>query len=148
MAHAYSTGPLENAVGLGSLTTTESKTAWSKVLNNNHHRRIRATIRVFRLNGAKTLIDRVTLAVGPGASGFHVSDVSGAPQFEVQIAISPGRGADDVLVGVFGKDEAGNLNPSHRLVHQELTPIDDLSYLDDDPDAQASDERQADGSGS
>ncbi len=76
VADAYSTGPLENAVGLGSQTTTDSKTVWTKVLNNHGCDTIRAAIRVFRLNGTKTLIDSATLTVGPTASAFHVSDVS------------------------------------------------------------------------
>ena len=141
MAHAYSTGPLENEVVFGSLSHTESKTAWTKVLNNNPCHTIRATILVFALNGTKTPIDSVTLTVRPMASAFHVSDVSSANQFEVEVGIWPRRAADDVLLGMFGKLENGALNPSHRLVHQEWTPVDDLSYPEDDAKVATSDRR-------
>lgn|GEM_PF-3579775 len=140
MAHAYSTGPLENEVVMGAASHPSSETVWTKVLNNHQYRTIRATIHVFQLNGTKTLIDSVSLAVGPMSSGFHVSNVSSALEFEVQIGISPWKAADDVLIGVFGKDASGNLNPSHRLVQQELTPIDDPSCTVD-PNAKSSDKR-------
>jgi hypothetical protein len=130
MSFAFSTGPLENATPAGP----SSATVWTKVLNNHHHTRIRATVKVFRLNGYKTLLSQTSFKVDPMASRFTFMDVSAAPQFEVQISICPGRDPDDVLVSVFGKDMAGNLNPSHRLVQQELTPIGDLTFTDDDPD--------------
>ncbi len=141
MAHKYSTGPLENQVTMGAASHPASTTVWTKVLNNNECRSIKAKIRVFRLDGTKTLIDSYVLSVGPLSSGFHVSDVSAANEFEVQIGISPWRGAHDVLIGVFGKDETGHLNPSHRLVQQELTPIDELTPVMADPCACHSDTR-------
>ncbi len=129
MTHAYSTGPMENT---GS---NRSALVFTKVLNNDHCRPVQATIRVFGLNGTKTLIDTVTLAIGPLASNYHTTDVSLTPEFEVEVAIFPRKAAEDVLVGVFGKLDSGDLNPSHRLVHREMTPIDDLCFPFDDPGA-------------
>ncbi len=128
MSLVYSTGPMENAIGPDD---TSSATAWTKVLNNHEYKAITAKIKVFRLNGTKTLIDTARLTVNPLSSAFNVSDVSGAFEFEVQVAVSPTKDADDVLIGVFGKDAAGNLNPSHRVVHEELTRIDELTPIDD-----------------
>ncbi len=55
----------------------------------------------------------------------------------MEIGIWPRRSADQALLGVFGKDDNGNLNPSHRLVQEELTPIGDLSAGDQDPQSAA-----------
>lgn len=122
---SYSTGPLENQID--SSPNKSSTTVWTKVLNNHKHTTITAKIEIFRLDGSKTMIDTATLTIAPLSSGFHVSDVSGAFEFEVQIQITPGHDSDDVLIGVFGKDASGNLNPSHRLVQAELTQIDKLT---------------------
>ncbi|MBB2482102.1 hypothetical protein H5P36_18170 [Bacillus sp. APMAM] len=125
MSLVYSTGPLENQIDASAAKS--STTVYTKVLNNHKHTTITAKIEVFRLDGTKTLIDIATLTISPNSSGFHVSDVSNAFEFEVQIKISPSRDINDVLIGVFGKDAAGNLNPSHRLVHKELTRIRKLT---------------------
>lgn len=123
MPLVYSTGPLENQI---DATAAKSSTSvYTKVLNNHEHTTITAKIKVFRLDGTKTLIDTVTLTISPNSSSFHISDVSNAFEFEVQIQINPSWDKDDVLIGVFGKDAAGHLNPSHRLVHKELTRTDE-----------------------
>jgi hypothetical protein len=126
MPLVYSTGPLENQID--ATTAMSSTTVYTKVLNNHECTTITAKIEVFRLDGTKILIDTATLSISPKSSGFHVTNLV-IPnlivfEFEVQIQIDPSRDKDDVLIGVFGKDASGNLNPSHRLVHKELTRID------------------------
>jgi hypothetical protein len=124
MPLVYSTGPLENAVP----PTTQSASVWTKVLNNHEHTTITAKIEVFRLDGTKTLLDIGTLTIPPLSSGFFSSTrIANQFEFEVQIQISPSNDSDDVLIGVFGKTATGDLNPSHRLVHKELTRIDELT---------------------
>lgn len=125
MPLVYSTGPLENQID--GTTAKSSHTVYTKVLNNHEHTTITAIIKVFSLDGRKTLIDTATLTILPNSSNFRISNVSSAVEFEIQIQIHPSRDRDDVLIGVFGKDAAGNLNPSHRLVHKELTRIDELT---------------------
>ena len=147
MAYAYSPGPLENQVTFGAQSHTMSKTVWTKVLNNHHCDKVWATILVFALDGTKHLIDHAILCLDPMSSHFRVSDVSCANEFEVQVGIWPRMDADDVLVGVFGKDECGVLNPSHRLVHQEMTPIEDLCFLNNDPRVSPSAQRPENAAG-
>ncbi len=144
MVNAFSTGPLENEVVFGAESHTVSQTAWTKVLNNHPCQKVYATILVFALDGRKVLLHHTILAVAPRASGFDVADVSGANEFEVQVAIWPRRDADAVLLSVFGKDETGALVAAHRLVHQELTPIHELAFADDDPRVQPSAKRSSD----
>lgn len=126
MPLVYSTGPLENQID--GTTAKSSSTVYTKVLNNHEHTTITAKIEVFSLDGMKTLLDTATLTILPNSSNFRISNVSSAVEFEVQIQIHPSQDSDDVLIGVFGKDAAGNLNPSHRLVHKELTRIDKLTF--------------------
>jgi hypothetical protein len=123
MSLVYSTGPMENATAVTQFPT-QSASVITHVLNNHEHRTITASIRVFMLNGTKTLIDEATLTIPPNSNAFRVSDVSNALTFEVQIQIRRSKDSDDVLISSFGRDAAGNLNPSHRVVHKELTRID------------------------
>lgn len=111
----YSTGPLENQA------PNRSRTVFTKVLNNNSSTSITARIKVFRLNGTKTLIQNILITVPPNSSRFVVKNLAtNVQQFEVQIKVSTNC---NVLVGVFGKTGTGNLNPTHRVVHSELTRI-------------------------
>ncbi|PLT27512.1 hypothetical protein [Peribacillus deserti] len=125
-ALVYSTGPMENATA-GPDFPTQSTSVITHVLNNHEHKTIIALIRVFMLDGTKTLIDEATLTISPNSNAFRVSNVSNALTFEVQIQIFPSIDSDDVLISSFGRDAAGNLNPSHRVVHKELTRIDELT---------------------
>jgi hypothetical protein len=125
MALVYSTGPLENAAA----PATQSTSVITKVLNNHEHTTITAKIEIFRLDGTKTLLDTGTLTISPLSSRFFISTrIASTFEFEVQIQISPSHDHDDVLIGVFGKTATGDLNPSHRLVHKELTRIDELTF--------------------
>ncbi|MCC2442983.1 hypothetical protein OCB02_06795 [Bacillus cereus] len=121
MSLVYSTGPLENASRSG--VPGQSTSVTTKVLNNHVYTTITATIKLFQLDGTKTLKNTVVLTIPPNSSGHQIFDVSTLLEFEIQIKISPSKDKDDVLIGVFGKDASGNLNPSHRLVHKELTQI-------------------------
>ena len=89
-------------------------------------RTITAKIKVFSLEGkgTKVLIDSTTLTIPPNTQKFSVT-LTNTLVYEVEIKIYNSKDKDDVLIGVFGKDASGNLNPSHRLVHSELTRIDD-----------------------
>lgn len=111
--HNYSTGPLENQAG------NRTRRVFTKILNNGSTS-ISARVRVFRLNGTKVLLQSVTVTV-PANSSRVVSTLLGTSvqQFEVQIRVN----GENVLLGVFGKTSTGNLNPTHRLVHSELTII-------------------------
>lgn len=83
MPLVYSTGPLENQI---DATAAKSSTSvYTKVLNNHEHTTITAKIKVFRLDGTKTLIDTVgllmttfpiTMAIVAPLSG-HASDKFG-----------------------------------------------------------------------
>ncbi|UHA72912.1 hypothetical protein [Paenibacillus sp. 481] len=108
----YSTGPLENAA------TNFSATVFTKLLNNSAFTRT-AVVTVFKLNGVKVLVSTQTVTIPPNSSAFVTADVAALAQFEVQVRVNSSR----VLVGVFGKTAADELNPTHRLVHDELTRI-------------------------
>ncbi|ULL14120.1 hypothetical protein DVH26_06470 [Paenibacillus sp. H1-7] len=107
----YSTGPLENQAN------NRSTTVFTKVLNNSRTKNVRVRVLVFQLNGSKRLISNRLLTVPPGSSNFIATDLNSSVfQFEVRIRV-----LGSALLGVFGKTARGNLNPSHRLVHSELT---------------------------
>lgn len=111
--HNYSTGPLENQAG------NRSRRVFTKILNNGSSS-ITARVRVFRLNGTKVILQTVTVTVAPNSSRFVITSLgTSVQQFEVQIRVD----GENVLLGVFGKTSTGNLNPTHRLVHSELTVI-------------------------
>lgn len=107
----YSTGPLEN------LASNRSTTVFTKVLNNSRKRSTKVRVLVYRLNGRKKLISSRLLTIPPKSSSFVETVLnSNVFQFEVRIKV-----LGSALLGVFGKTARGNLNPSHRLVHSELT---------------------------
>jgi len=122
--YAFSTGPLENQLDSDG---TIAKTVWIKVLNNRREKSITARIRVFHLDGTKTLIFQNELTVDPGSSAFNTVDLSDTDfEFEVQYDVNH-HGA---LVSVFTKDETGNLVAAHRVLNSEFTPIHRLSTPD------------------
>ncbi|KMY42805.1 hypothetical protein [Peribacillus loiseleuriae] len=125
MSLVYSTGPLNNETDLVG-PPTQSKTVTTNILNNHKHTTITADIKVFSLQGVgtKVLIDSTTLTIPPNTQKFTAT-LTNTLVFEVVIKIHKSEDKNAVLIGVFGKDASGNLNPSHRLVHRELTRIHD-----------------------
>lgn len=116
----YSTGPIENAIGLGVIGPPVSEKVFVKALNNDEWNDTNVEIKVFKLNGHKELLGSETLHIGPQASGFERFDVSGAFEWEVQATVT-GDARKRTLLGVFGKDSDGNLVAAQRLVHTELS---------------------------
>ncbi|MCU6793213.1 MULTISPECIES: hypothetical protein [Paenibacillus] len=117
MSIKYSTGPLENTGNNRSVDTV------THVLNNNRNKTVTAKIKVFALDGTKTIIDEVTVKVPSRSNIFHTTTIPvNVITYEVQIKV---HHEDDntVLVGTFGRDAAFNQNPNH-IVHREFTRID------------------------
>lgn len=115
----YSTGPLENAIGISK--PGASSTVWVKVLNNNRECKTNVEVKVFKLDGHKQEVFCKPLTINPLASGFVFADVSMLDEFEVRIIVK--NEPANVLVSVFGKDCEGRLVAAHRLVHSELKLI-------------------------
>lgn len=125
----YSTGPLENAVD--SFTRTIAASALNNSVDGN------ATVLwlAFSLDGAKTLIDSAQATMGRLGSTRVTLNVGGSQSFEIEAQIS-GSSPEEVLLGVFGIDANGSLNPAHRLVHADLTLLDDgIEEEESDPDS-------------
>lgn len=118
MSILYSTGPLENAVANKSVRVAV------KALNNSHISNAKITITAFSLDGTKHEIFNDSFTLAPQASGFRFIDVSNLVEFEIEIKVRS-FDADNVLVSVFGEDQANNLVSAHRLVQSELTVIHD-----------------------
>lgn len=78
----------------------------------------------FALGDTKTLIDSAQVTVGRLGSARATLNVGGAQSFEIEAQVS-GPTAEEVLLSLFGIDASGNLNPAHRIVHAELTLLDD-----------------------
>jgi hypothetical protein len=114
----YSTGPVENAVD--SFTRTMAATALNNGIDGN------ATVLwlAFALDSTKTLMDSVQITVSRLGSARASLNVGGARSFEIEAQVS-GPCAEEVLLGVFGIDAGGSLNPAHRFVHADLTLLDD-----------------------
>ncbi len=120
----FVTGPLENAISLSDGTI--SKTVISKVLNNNCDYTVTALVKVYHLNGSKDLIDCATLTILPQSSQYHVSDVSGEYEYDVEIEVcGTDKVVDNTVVSVFGKDCHGKLVDAHRVLKSEMTVYKD-----------------------
>lgn len=110
----YSTGPVENAINL-STVPGESRTFFAKAVNNGSST-AKVRIRLFRLNGEKTLVRSVIFTLAPGASGFRVLNVANLVQFEVEFTTN----SKHVLVSGWGKNASGRLVAAHRFSPTEL----------------------------
>lgn len=110
----YSTGPVENAAGNASIS------GWVKVLNNNEAEPVEVFTRLFRLNGEKQEVASTTFLVPPLNSEFHVFNLEGMGQYEIQVRVNPNR---NTLVSIWGKDADGNLSTAHRFLPGELFPL-------------------------
>lgn len=110
----YSTGPVENAIGVTGLPGA-SRTIFVKALNNGK-KSATVTIQLFALNGKKILKATRTLKLAAGSSGFIELNVANLFQFEVSITTNSNR----VLVSAWGKNKNGNLVAAHRFTQNEL----------------------------
>ncbi|WP_248925192.1 hypothetical protein [Paenibacillus hamazuiensis] len=114
----YSTGPMENDFALAN----RSGVVAVKALNNNPIFPAFVTVNIYRLDGTKTLIFSLPLTVNPVSSNFvFPNQVNNAFQFEVELVVQTAGAINDVLLSVFGITQVNNLNPSHRVLHSELT---------------------------
>lgn len=111
--YVYSTGPVENSIGAGQPGV--AATVFVKALNNGC-KRARVGIKLYRLNGVKTLVTQTTLSLAPRASDFAELDVAELFQYEIQITTSSKK----VLVSVWGKDPDGVPLASQRFTQSEL----------------------------
>lgn len=114
----YSTGPVENAINIGERPGL-SRTVFAKALNNNSTRATTVTIRLYRLNGAKTLVDTQTLNLAPRSSGFVVLNVAQLFQYEIQFIVRN----KNVLVSAWGKDVKGAPVAVHRFTQKEMKKV-------------------------
>jgi len=114
---AFSTGPLENQLDNAG---TIAKSVWIKVENNRSSGNVIVRLRVFRLDGTRTLIAQAQLTVNPGTSQRRVIPLANNIfEYEVQYDVNR-QGA---LVSVFSKDANGNLVAAQRVLNSEFTPI-------------------------
>lgn len=119
MIKVYSTGPVENAIGVTTLSI--SSTIMVKLLNNNKYNNANVEVKVFKLDGTKTQTFSENIIINNNSSTFRVIDVSDLFQFEVQIKVK--SEINDVLISVFGEDSNGELVAAQRFVHSELQVI-------------------------
>lgn len=119
MIKVYSTGPVENAIGVTTLSI--SSTIMVKLLNNNKCNNANVEVKVFKLDGTKTQTFSENIIINNNSSTFRVIDVSDLFQFEVQIKVK--SEINDVLISVFGEDSNGELVAAQRFVHSELQVI-------------------------
>lgn len=110
----YSTGPVENAIGIAGLPGT-SRTLLVKALNNGK-KTATVTIRLFALNGKKVLKATRTFTLAAGVSDFSEFNVANFLQFEVTISTN----SKYVLVSAWGKNVNGRLVAAHRFTQREL----------------------------
>lgn len=105
---------------MDSFTRTMAATALNNGVDGN------ATVLwlAFALGGSKTLIDSAQVTVGRLGSSRASLNVGGTQTFEIEAHVS-GSCAEEVLLGAFGIDAGGSLNPAHRFVHADLTLLDD-----------------------
>jgi hypothetical protein len=119
-------GPLENE-------KPNTEVVWTKILNNNSKTSVTVNVKVFGLNGTKTLVDSQTFTIGPESSGFINTDVSELFEYDVEVKVyGPDRTVDKTLISVFGKDAEGNLVGAHRVLKSEMTVYKKDSKDEDD----------------
>lgn len=115
IAIKYSTGPVENAINVAGLPGI-SRTVFAKALNNNSSVTTTVTVRLYRLNGKRVLVDKRKITLPPGASSFVVLNVAQLVQYEIQFIVRH----KNVLVSAWGKDATGNPIAVHRFTQKEM----------------------------
>ncbi|MCM3541177.1 hypothetical protein [Priestia endophytica] len=113
----FTTGPIEN-------TGTPSIEVLLKALNNSSANTATVQARVFSLNGIKTLLfESGPITLDPQSSVVIASvDLSDVVQYEVQFEHDlTGASKNKVQFSSWGFDLNGELNPSQRVVHAELS---------------------------
>ncbi|MEW9702773.1 hypothetical protein [Paenibacillus sp. SI8] len=116
IAIKYSTGPVENAIGINKLPGI-SRVVFAKALNNSS-KRATVHVRLFRLNGKKSLVASHTLTLAPGSSGFVQLNVAQLFQFEIEFIVKE----KNVLVSAWGKRN-GVPVAVHRFTQEEMNKI-------------------------
>jgi hypothetical protein len=120
--YVFSTGPIENQLDQDG---TIAKTVYIKIENNNLHKHVTVDVRVYGLDGTKTLIFSNTITVNPHSSSFIIVPLNSTIyEFEVQYEAHH----KGVLVSVFPKDAAGNLVAAQRVLNSEFTLISDNEH--------------------
>jgi hypothetical protein len=113
----FTTGPIEN-------TGTPSIEVLLKALNNSSANTATVQARVFSLNGVKTLLfESGPLTLAPQSSiVIEIVDLSDVFQYEVQFEHNlTGASKNKVQFSSWGFVSNGQLNPSQRIVHAELS---------------------------
>jgi hypothetical protein len=106
----FSTGPIDNETDPIYPEPIYS-TVDVIVLNNHNQRNANIIVRVYELNGTKTLVQTERRTVGPNASENIQLNVSTIARFEIQLIIRQ-KGAFNrvrrtVLKNAIGRDESG-----------------------------------------
>ncbi|WP_144553406.1 hypothetical protein [Peribacillus simplex] len=110
MSVLYSTGPVENMNGDGSLdpSFTLDKLFYTlvvNILNNNERKSTGIIIEVYDVDGLKTRVGRYKGEVEEQYGHTSELEVSELNRFEIQIELRK----DDVLVSVTGKNALGEI---------------------------------------
>ncbi|MFE5429943.1 hypothetical protein [Peribacillus simplex] len=110
MSVLYSTGPVENMNGDGSLdpSFTLDKLFYTvvvNILNNNERKSSEVKIEVYDVDGLKTRVGRYKDEVEEQYGYTSELEVSEINRFEIQIELRK----DDVLVSVTGKNALGEI---------------------------------------
>ncbi|WP_141994396.1 hypothetical protein [Bacillus sp. B4EP4a] len=110
MSVLYSTGPVENVNGDGSLdpSFTLDKLFYTvvvNILNNSEKKKNKFDIEVFNIDGLKTRVGRYKGEVEEQYGYTSELEVSELNRFEIQIELRK----DDVLVSVTGKNALGEI---------------------------------------
>lgn len=110
----YSTGAVENEISQqqGPVATI----LIAKALNNSCLHDARVRIKLFELNGTKTLVRNELLTLAPQSSNQVVFNVDLIAQYELQFLTD----SKFVLVSAFSKASNLQLVAAQRLVHQEF----------------------------
>jgi hypothetical protein len=124
----YTTGPIENVGPFIAGPQTKTVSARVDISNRNIFFPAIVTIKAFSLDGTFIPHFTTTQIILPNSSiGQLILGLGVAPVLEFQIQVFTAGLKNDVSIGVFGFNVAGEIIPSSRVVHRELTRIAALS---------------------